>query len=301
MGSRGFVRSEATANRFPTLHLNICDMEAEKSMVFDTHEIGTLAALLSPARLGALTALTGSVETAIELHQQTLTVGCKLMNVIATVEIGIRNAMANNLAHHFAVGDWLQRPPVSFHWRTKEANKITTAVKQAKRAKYAKLTQNEKSALDHSAYPTGRPPNESHEMRAKKRQRLIMVTEGDVIAEITLVFWKRLFGSEYEHHLWRPTLKNIFPDRRVKRTEVAFYLEHIYQARNRLAHHEPVLHQRFVDTVNAIRFITERIGTYPPSPNAPLAKLIDKDLQAAEQAATALHERLQSFKIEGGA
>lgn len=268
-------------------------------MPFDAHEIGTLTTLLSPARLGALTALTGSSETAIELHQQTLAVGCSLMNVIATVEIGIRNAMAGNLAHHFLVGDWLQRPPVGFQWRAKEKSKIETAVRQAKRAKYAKLTQNEKAALDQQAYPAGRPRNEPHDARAKKRQRLIVVTEGDVIAEITFVLWKRLCGAEYEHHLWRPTLRKIFPDRNVKRTDVAFHLEHIYQARNRLAHHEPVLHQRFNDTVRAIRFITERIGVYPPSPDAPLAKLISEDLQAAEHAALALHNRLQSFKIAG--
>jgi hypothetical protein len=268
-------------------------------MPFDEYEIKTLNILLSQARLEGLIALTGSRETAIDLHQETLVVGCRLMNVIATVEIGIRNAMAVNLANHFAVGDWLQRTPVGFQWRLKERKKIEAAVKQAKRAKYAKLTQNEKAALDQLAYPSGRPRNEPHEERARKRQRLITVTEGDIIAEITLVLWKRLYGAEYEHHLWRPTLRKIFPDRNVKRTDVAFHLEHIYQARNRLAHHEPVLHKRFNDTVSAIRFITERIGVYPPSHNTPLAKLISEDLQAAENAARKLHNKLQSFKIMG--
>jgi hypothetical protein len=37
--------------------------------------------LLSSERLGALTQLTGSVQTAIELHQETLRLGASLMNV----------------------------------------------------------------------------------------------------------------------------------------------------------------------------------------------------------------------------
>jgi hypothetical protein len=41
----------------------------------------------------------------------------------------------------------------------------------------------------------------------------------------------------------------------MKRAQIAENLEHIYQARNRLAHHEPVLHKRFRDAIAAIEFV----------------------------------------------
>ena len=58
-----------------------------------------LTTLLSPERLGALRTLTGSAEAAIELHQVTLQVGAALMVVTATVEIALRNAVGETLAH----------------------------------------------------------------------------------------------------------------------------------------------------------------------------------------------------------
>ena len=70
-------------------------------------QIGTLTRLISPERLGKLTALTGSPEQAIELHQETLRLGAALMNVTASVEIALRNAICENLSHHFGVANWL--------------------------------------------------------------------------------------------------------------------------------------------------------------------------------------------------
>lgn len=265
-------------------------------MTIDLNDVEPVTALLSPERLAALTALTGCKYTAISLHQETLKLGSMLMNIIATVEISIRNSVADNLAQHFAVADWLSRPPVGFTWRPTEAKKIEQAVSSAKRAEYSKLSQAQKSELDILAWPNGRPSNLTHSQRSKARQKRIAVSEGKIIAELTMFFWKRVFSPEYEHNLWRPSLRRIFPDKRVKRSEIATHLEHIYQARNRLAHHEPVLHGRFLDAINGIIYISEHLGAYPPSNQTPLAKLLAEDLAQTMLAANALHERLQAFK-----
>ena len=214
-------------------------------MAIDAADIATLTVLLSPERLAGLTILTGSAEAAIELHQATLQLGAALMNVTATIEIALRNAVAQNLSYHFGVPNWLQQPPVAFQWREPERKKIASAVDSAKRAGYSKLSQVEKAELDSLAYPGGRPAHVSHLKRAQDRRRHIVVTEGKVIAELTLYFWKRLYGPEYEQTLWRTTLKRTFPDKKLSRAEVAIHLENLYQSRNRLAHHEPVLHKRF--------------------------------------------------------
>ena len=212
-------------------------------MPFEADEVSAIIRLLSPERLSVLRALTGSDEAAIELHQETLQVGAALMHVTATIEIAIRNTVCENLGQHFAVQNWLTQTPVHFQWREPERKKIEQALDSAGRAEYSKMSQVEKAALDLLAYPHGKPPNTSHSKRAKDRRKRIVVSEGKVIAELTLFFWKRLYGPEYEQTLWRTTLKRTFPHKALKRAAIAIQLEQIYQSRNRLAHHEPVLHK----------------------------------------------------------
>jgi len=264
-------------------------------MPIQAHDVAALALLISPERLGSLTQLTGSTQAAIELHQETLKLGATMMNITATVEIALRNAVSENLSQYFAVPNWLFQPPVPFQWRAPDQKNITKALDCARRAEYAKLTQAQKAMLDTLAYPSGRPPGVSHLRRAKDRRRHISVTEGKVIAELTLYFWKRLYGPEYEQSLWRTSLKRTFPDKSLSRATVATFLEQIYQSRNRLAHHEPVLHKRFADTMRSIEFVSQRLGTKTPAPNSPLANLLAEDIADANAKAVALHARLASY------
>ena len=223
--------------------------------------------------------------------------GTSLMNVTATIEIALRNTVAENLSHHFGVPNWLQQPPVAFRWKEPERKKIMAAVDSAKRAEYAKLSQARKAQLDMLAYPQGRPANISHLRRAKERRRHIVVTEGKVIAELTMYFWKRLYGPEYDQTLWRTTLKRTFPDKSLSRAVVATQFEQLYQSRNRLAHHEPVLHRRFADTMTAIEFITQRFGANGPSADTPLATLLADDIAEVRARERALSDRLDAFRL----
>ena len=260
------------------------------------HDTATIARFLSHERLSTLVALTGSTADAIDLHQETLRVGAGLINVIGTVEIAVRNSVSENLAHHFGVARWLTQTPVQFKWRDIERKKIEHALDSARRAEYSKLSQAQKAQLDALAYPQGRPPQTSHLKRAKDRRRRIEVSEGQVIAELTMYFWKRLYGPEYDQSLWRETLKRTFPYKKLTRADIAIQLERIYQARNRLAHHEPVLHKRFADTVAAIRFVVERLDTPSPSQDTPLANLVNVDLVDVGQRAANLHARLETYR-----
>lgn len=166
----------------------------------------------------------------------------------------------------------------------------------ARRAEYSKLTQAQKHALDALAYPNGRPPNKSHLDRSRDRRKQIVVSDGKIIAELTLYFWKRLYGPEYDQSLWRTSLKRTFPFKKLSRAEVAIQLEQIYQARNRLAHHEPVLHKRFTDTMQAIKFVIQHLETTTPSGATPLANLLTNDMARVMAEATALHSRLNTLR-----
>jgi hypothetical protein len=236
------------------------------------------------------------VRAAIELHQETLATGAALMNVTATIEIALRNAISENLNQYFGAAGWLFRPPGAFRWKQPEQSKIGMALDSARRAEYSKLSQADKAALDALAYPAGRPAGLSHLKRAQDRRRQISVTDGKVIAELTLYFWKRLYGPDYDQSLWRTSLKRTFPNKRLKRADVADNLEHIYQSRNRLAHHEPVLHKRFLDTMRAIRFVIENLGALAPSHETPLARLVADDVAGVDARAAALHARLAAFR-----
>lgn len=266
-------------------------------MAMQDADVVPLTALLSPERLGNLTQLTGAARSAIELHQETVVLGASLMATIATVEISLRNAICENLSHHFGVPNWLIAPPAPFHWKGLEGGKGTEALHRARRAEYAKLTQQEKAALEALAYPQGRPANVTHAARAKARQRHIQISNGKIIAEITFYFWKRLYGPDYEQSLWRPSLKRTFPDKKVKRADVADHLENIYQARNRLAHHEPVLHKRFADTLAAIKYIIERLEAPVAGPNTPLANLLAEPIAELEAQAKSLHAKLDAYRV----
>ena len=265
-------------------------------MPLEDADIAAIAALLSPERLAALTALTGSTRTAVELHQATLSLNADLMNVIAGIELSLRNSVCENLTVHFGAPGWLIRPTAPFQWKAIENGIVQKALDSARRAEYSKMTQAQKTALDARAFPQGRPANTSHLKRAVARRRQIPVSDGKVIAETTLYFWKRLYSSDYEQTLWRTTLKKTFPNKATKRAQVADKIEDIYQARNRLAHHEPVLHKRFRDTITAVEFVAENLGATAPSKDTPLAKLIADDLQSMTNKAKALHDRLAAFR-----
>lgn len=265
-------------------------------MQLELRHIPEVARLLSPERLAALTTLTGSASASIDLHQQTLHVGASLMTVLATVEIALRNTIADNLSRYFGTANWLQQPPAAISWKPPEQDKIAHAIDSARRAEYSKLSLSAKAALDALAYPRGRPAGLSPLRRAMDRRRHIAVSPGKVIAELTLYFWKRLYGPEYEHHLWRPTLKRTFPDRRIARSDVATQLEVIYQTRNRLAHHEPVLYQRFSSTISAIEFVTQRLNSTGPRADAALASLLTDEIARACALESALRARLDAYR-----
>jgi len=263
---------------------------------FNPTELQTLVTLLSKERLANLLTLTGSESAAIELHQQTLALNASLMNVTGVIEIALRNAVCENLSHRFGVTDWLVRPPTPFAWKEKEAGNVKKAVDGAKRAVYSKLTQAAKGALDASAFPSGVPHGLSHQARSKHRRTQIPVSHGKVVAELTLYFWKKLYGPDYEQSLWQPSLKKTFPDKTLSRADIAVPLETIYQARNRLAHHEPVLHKRLADTIQAIEFVVQRLGVSKPSATTPLARLVEEDLAIVRRRADELHARLDAFR-----
>jgi hypothetical protein len=70
-----------------------------------------------------------------------------------------------------------------------------------------------------------------------------------LVAELNFGFWVSILGPKYENSLWRPTLRKAFPNRPQgkERQAVQGALNAIRRLRNRVMHHERILHRNLVE------------------------------------------------------
>lgn len=258
-------------------------------------DIPQIVSLLSVERLSTFMRITGSERDAIVLHEQSLRIAAALMPATAMVEIVLRNAICEALRESFGRPNWLVNPPAPFQWKGEESDTIRRCSGWARRAAYANLSQTQKKALDESAFPNGVPAGTSHERRSKDRQRQIQITSGQLVAQLTLMFWKRLFSSDYENHLWKRSLRGLFPNKLITRAQVAQHLEIIYQTRNRIAHHEPVIGERLTRVADAIEFIALNFRSRAASEDAILARLTHSYRSELLEQMSALRRMLAPF------
>ena len=219
--------------------------------------------LISEARLNTFRAFASDDFKALELHNMTLQVGSSLMAVIALIELALRNVSSEQIARDFGKDGWLLEPPETMKLRDKELRSIKHAVQHAKKAQYAKLSYREKQSLDDSIYPNGLPANIKHETLSKKRIETFDASHGQVIAQTTIFFWKRLYSGDYDEPLWRRSLKRVFPQKHVERSDVSLHLESLYTARNRVAHHDPVYGVRLDEAFAAVKFFRDNFMKKP--------------------------------------
>jgi len=215
---------------------------------------------ISAERLRTYENLVDNQKRAIALHNHTLQLGSSLMSMIALLELSLRNSTNQRLIDDFGDDDWLLKGRTTLPLEAFERDAIRKAIGNAQKAAYAKLSYRQKIHLDAFAFPGGRGANWDHKAIVKKRRELFVVSHGQIIAQTTFVFWKRLYSSDYEESLWKPSLKKVFPNKSLRRSDISKSLETIYATRNRVAHHEPVYGQRLVDVMKAIDFIRESLG-----------------------------------------
>lgn len=93
------------------------------------------------------------------------------------------------------------------------------------------------------------------------------ITNPGLVAELSFGFWVGILGPKYENSLWRITLYKAFPTRPkgTERKEIQGALNAIRRLRNRVMHHERILHRHLVDD-HAL--ILEVLGWICPSTQA---------------------------------
>lgn len=217
---------------------------------------------ISDERLETYKKFTDREERAIALHNQTMQLGSSLMSMIALFELGLRNCTNIQISKKFNDDDWLISNNSSILLHKTERNAIKDAKIYAQKELYKKLTTLDKRNLDLILYSTNIPQNIPHHERVSKRRQQLSVTHGQVIAQTTLFFWKRLFSADYEATLWKTCVKRVFPNKKVTRAEVADALEKVYVIRNRVAHHEPVYGDRLHQVIKALDFLRGNLGEH---------------------------------------
>lgn len=80
---------------------------------------------------------------------------------------------------------------------------------------------------------------------AEIRKEKSAPTRGDIVAELNFGFWAGALGPRYDDPLWRQTTRHAFPHRPkgFKRADVHGAINAIRRLRNRVMHHEPILHR----------------------------------------------------------
>ena len=63
----------------------------------------------------------------------------------------------------------------------------------------------------------------------------------NVVPLLQLGFWTAFFGREYEE-IWRHYLRSLFKVEKVRRGDIGSALKKMRTLRNRIAHHEPIIH-----------------------------------------------------------
>lgn len=92
--------------------------------------------------------------------------------------------------------------------------------------------------------PSGRPIFSPRRELVRTRNR--MTLPGKVVAELKFAFWVELLTRRHNDRLWRPYIRNSFPnlpERMTSRDAIIILhnqLDKVKDVRNRIAHHEPI-------------------------------------------------------------
>jgi hypothetical protein len=181
-------------------------------------ELATIERRLSAERLSVYrTAVGGDLEKAVRLYEWNRDLASALGATLGDVEVVVRNAM------HEQLTAWSTSRHGQPWWYLDPGAVLTD-----------RATKDITKARDRATYD-GKPE-----------------TPGRVVAELGFGFWRYMLASRYDRVLWLPCLRQAFPGLRGRgvRRDVEHLMHLLYDARNRIAHQEP-MHNRPVAQVRS--------------------------------------------------
>lgn len=197
---------------------------------------GIVRALSEPRFAPYLTAACGDTDAALELYWWNVEVSSAFHPPLHCLEVGLRNALHEQLRSLFDRADW---------WAIAQLNGAGRRIVVDVVGKLGRRTRRTPAA-------------------------------DDVVAELSFGFWVSLLsrgsGAAYDRRLWVPALHLAFPFYRGPRQRLHDRLYSVVLLRNRIMHHEPIHHR---DLRADHDKILELIGYVAPAVLQPL-KAIDR-------------------------
>ncbi|MFF3409068.1 hypothetical protein ACFYW8_23255 [Streptomyces sp. NPDC002742] len=199
-----------------------------------------LIARFSPSRMAPYLAAAGSPREAVKLYRWNVEASAALYEALHIFEVVLRNAIHEQMTQwHQAQGrpgTWLTHPPDELTSRSKED--------------LAKARSRARDALAQKPRQPGAATSPS-------------LTDGDIVAQLTLGFWRFMLASRYTHDLWHDAIRYAFPELRQQRlSDVEGPVVRLHWLRNRVAHLEPVfvrnLHLDLKDMKTVLGYICPR-------------------------------------------
>lgn len=196
------------------------------------HFCGQLVSHMSTERVGAYAVSTQEMDTEPKLvmsrYMLNMALCESLYPALQTCEVALRNAIHTHLATHLGREDWFDAPSFQLTpWAQLEVRKAKDKLQK-----------------------TGKP-----------------ITAGRVVAELQFGFWTSLFEAHYEQKTpFLPRgIKAVFPHLPKslhKRKERKSDLERVRHLRNRVFHHERIVHWADLDAQHAL--VLQIIGWISP-------------------------------------
>lgn len=173
----------------------------------------------SPARMAPYQATAGSPRAAIKLYRWNAEASAVVYEALHVFEVVLRNAVHDQMDQwHRAQGrqgSWLTHPPAELTSRSK-----TELLQARKRARDGLAKKHQRAGV------SAPPP---------------VPTDGDIVAQLTLGFWRFMLATRYTHDLWRDAVRYAFPHLPHQRLpDVEAPVIRLHQLRNRIAHLEPI-------------------------------------------------------------
>jgi hypothetical protein len=141
----------------------------------DPARLPNLPAIIAPERLGTyLRACRGDPQRAVRLYTWNVEIAAAMWGPLHVLEVALRNAIHHRLAEYAGRRDWWRR--LLLHHPQPE--QVAAAIRAA--------------AANHPA---------------------VALTDGHVVAELSLGFWTALLANRYHARLWEPALSGVFRHR----------------------------------------------------------------------------------------
>jgi hypothetical protein len=176
---------------------------------------------ISSARLAPyLTARSGNLDQALRLSTWNIEASASLWGELHVFEIALRNAIHDHMILEVGKTDWWTDPQV-------------------------KLTDFQFEML-------GVATKKALKIATDKKRTL---TPGDVIATSLFGFWTAFFGPEIKNETdpeFPPLLRAVFPNYANQKVDFTDDFNRIRDARNRIAHHEPIFSRFLIGDHNRI-------------------------------------------------